>query len=328
MTPAIDIHTISKTYANRVKALDGLAMQVGQGEIFGLLGPNGAGKSTLVKILLNLVRPTSCQGQMLGQRIGHLATLRHVGYLPEQVLYGSHLTPLELLDFSGKLNSVPASTRRARIPQLLETVGLTRWQREPLGNFSKGMKQRLGLAQALMNDPALLFLDEPTDGVDPEGRREIRELILRLRAQGKTIFINSHLLAELEMICDRVAILQQGRVVRQGALKELTSQGSRYEVVVEGDVFSFESLLGLVTSLGGALALTPDGLQTVIAIPTGRSQVVQPVIDELRRDGLTIVRITPVHQTLEELFLDTVRHGVRPPPLRQPEATLHSTAPF
>ncbi len=321
MDLAIDLQHISKTFSNRVKALSGLSMQVGRGEIFGLLGPNGAGKSTLVKILMRLVRPDLCQGQMLGKPIGHRATLGKVGYLPEHVLYAGHLTPVDLLDFSGRLSKVPAAVRAARIPELLATVGMERWKNERLRNFSKGMKQRIGLAQALMNDPELIFLDEPTDGVDPLGRRDIRNLIFALRDRGKTIFVNSHLLAELELLCDRVAILNQGRVVRQGSLKELTSHGSRYEMAVEGDVFNRETLLTLVRSLGGTLALTPDGQQTIIAIPTSRSQVVQPVIDEIRSSGVTINSITPVVQSLEELFLDTMLSDGKAP-LRpvQPEA--------
>jgi ABC-2 type transport system ATP-binding protein len=321
MDLAIDLQNISKTYRNGVKALEGLNMQVGRGEIFGLLGPNGAGKSTLVKTLLRLVRPTRCEGLMLGRPIGHIPTLQKIGYLPEHVLYAKHLTPVDLLNFSGRLTGVPAAVRRVRIPELLATVGMERWHKEPLANFSKGMKQRIGLAQALMNDPELIFLDEPTDGVDPLGRRDIRNLIFALRERGKTIFVNSHLLAELEMICDRVAILHEGRVVRQGPLKELTRHASRYEMVVETDVFGRELLVNLVRSLGGTLALTPDGQQTLVAIPTSRSQVVQPVIDEIRRSGITIVSISPVHQTLEELFMDTVLTNGKPAlPSVQPEA--------
>jgi ABC-2 type transport system ATP-binding protein len=321
MDLAIDLQNISKTYRNGVKALAGLNMQVARGEIFGLLGPNGAGKSTLVKALLRLVHPTHCEGSMLGQPIGHVPTLKKIGYLPEHVLYAKHLTPVDLLDFSGRLTGVPASLRKARIPELLATVGMERWHKEPLANFSKGMKQRIGLAQALMNDPELIFLDEPTDGVDPLGRRDIRNLILGLRERGKTVFVNSHLLAELEMICDRVAILQQGKVLRQGPLKELTRHASRYEMVVEGDVFNRDSLVKLVRSLGGTLALTADGQQTVVAVPTSRSQVVQPVIDEIRSSGITILSLTPVHQTLEELFMDTVlMNGKITLPSAQPEA--------
>ena len=321
MDLAISIRSLSKTYRNGVKALRGLSMDVGRGEVFGLLGPNGAGKSTLVKILLTLVRPTQCDGQMLGQAIGHRETLRRVGYLPEHVQYSEHLTPIELLDLSGRLTGVKQPVREKRIKELLAAVGMDRWKKDRLATFSKGMKQRVGLAQALMNDPEIVFLDEPTDGVDPLGRKDIRELIMTLRSRGKTIFVNSHLLGELELICDRVAILCQGKVLRQGKLAELTRYGSRYEVLAEGDLFDQEGLLTVVKTLGGTVALTPERGQTVISVPTSRPQVIQPVIDELRRLGRVIESVTPARQTLEELFVDVVlTGGSRPADLSQPEA--------
>lgn len=327
MDPAISIHSLSKTYRNGVKALRGLSMDVGRGEVFGLLGPNGAGKSTLVKILLTLVRPTHCDGQMLGHPLGHRETLRKVGYLPEHVQYSEHLTPTELLDLSGKLTGVKQPVREKRIKELLAAVGMDRWKKDRLATFSKGMKQRVGLAQALMNDPEIVFLDEPTDGVDPLGRKDIRELILALRARGKTIFVNSHLLGELELICDRVAILCQGKVLRQGKLADLTRYGSRYEVLAEGDLFDQEGLLTVVKTLGGTVALTPERGHTVISIPTSRPQVIQPVIDELRRLGRVIESVTPARQTLEELFMDVVlTGGSRPANLSQPEAQFSADA--
>jgi ABC-2 type transport system ATP-binding protein len=229
------------------------------------------------------------------------------------------MTPQDLLDLAGKLTGVPSSLRAKRSKELLLAVGMERWKKDRLGYFSKGMKQRVGLAQALMNDPDIVFLDEPTDGVDPLGRKDIRELILNLRARGKTVFVNSHLLGELEMICDRVAILCQGQVVRQGTLAELTQQGARYEVVAEGDLFQQEALVTVVRTLGGTVALTSDATQTLISIPTSRPQVVQPVIDELRRLGSVIHRVTPTRQSLEELFVDVVMTGGKPAPQSQPQ---------
>lgn len=309
MEPAIHIRKISKTYRNEVRALCGLTIRVEPGEVFGLLGPNGAGKSTLVKSLLGLVRPTACDGAMLGRPIGHKATLKRVGYLPEHVQYAGHLTPVDLLELAGKLTEVSLADRKQRTGQLLATVGMDRWQQARLSTFSKGMKQRVALAQALINDPDLIFLDEPTDGVDPVGRREIRELILRLKARGKTIFVNSHLLGELEMICDRVAILCQGRVMRQGRLEELTRHGQRYDVVVEGNLLEEQGLVSLVRTLGGTMAATESECRTMITIPTGRPQVVQPVIDELRSLCKVVVSVSPAKQSLEELFMDVVLKG-------------------
>ena len=323
MDAAIHLHSVSKTYRTGVKALRGLAMQVGQGEIFGLLGPNGAGKSTLVRILLRLVHATECRGTMLGQPIGHIETLRRVGYLPEHVQYAPHLTPLDLIDLAGRLTGVPSSVRIKRGNQLLEAVGMERWRNDQLATFSKGMKQRVGLAQALINDPDIVFLDEPTDGVDPVGRKDIRTLMLDLRSRGKTVFVNSHLLGELELVCDRVAILCRGQVVKEGKISDLTRQQARYTVVVEGDFLLQEGVVTLAMSLGGSVALNPEHTHTVITIPSGRPQVVQPLIDEIRKLGAVIESVTPARQTLEELFLDVVLTGGQKNAQQpQPEAQL------
>lgn len=296
-------------------------MEVSSGEVFGLLGPNGAGKSTLVKILLRLVQPTECIGHMLGKPIGHVPTLKRVGYLPEHVRFADHLTPADMMDFAGKLCGMSGIARSKRIQELLLAVGMEQWKKERLGSFSKGMKQRVGLAQALMNDPDILFLDEPTDGVDPLGRKEIRDLILAQKARGKTVFVNSHLLGELELMCDRVAILSQGSVVRHGSVQELTRGGERYEIMVEGNLLDHAAILPLAQSLGGNLALAPDAFHTLVTIPSRRPQVVQPLIDEIRSFGFVIESVVPARQSLEDLFLDTVLTGrAVPPRLPQPEA--------
>ncbi|MBT8484794.1 MAG: ABC transporter ATP-binding protein, partial [Phycisphaerae bacterium] len=212
---AIDLHRVEKTYRGKVRALRGIEMQVHRGEIFGLLGPNGAGKSTLVKIMMTVVRANRATGTILGRPIGHKPTLGRVGYLPEHHRMPPYLTGHQVLDFYAALAGVPRSERRPRARRLLGLVGMEEWADKKLGSYSKGMLQRLGLAQTLMNDPDLVVLDEPTDGVDPVGRRDIRDVLLELRGEGKTVFLNSHLLSELEMVCDRVAILVQGAVVEQ-----------------------------------------------------------------------------------------------------------------
>src|SRR4051812_2614038 len=191
-------------------------MKVRAGEIYGLLGPNGAGKSTLVKIMMTVVRPTSVTGTLLGHPVGHKPTLARVGYLPEHHRMPQYLTGRQVLEFYASLAKVNAANRKRRADELLKTVGMSDWSNKKISSYSKGMLQRIGLAQALMNDPALVVLDEPTDGVDPVGRREIRDMLLALRQQGRTIFLNSHLLSELEMVCDRVAILVQGVVAMHG----------------------------------------------------------------------------------------------------------------
>jgi ABC-2 type transport system ATP-binding protein len=227
---AIDLRHVAKTYRGKVMALRGIDMQVHRGEVFGLLGPNGAGKSTLVKIMMTVIRPTRADGTVLGKPVGHKPTLARVGYLPENHRFPRYLTGRQTLHFFGALAGMPRAARHRRSAELLDVVGMAEWADRPVGTYSKGMMQRVGLAQALANDPDLVLLDEPTDGVDPMGRKEIRDVLSAVRAQGKTVFINSHMLSELEMICDRVAILLGGMVVKQGTMDDLAAAKQRYEV--------------------------------------------------------------------------------------------------
>lgn len=234
--PALDLQSVTKTYPNGVVALDSLAMTVAEGTVFGLLGPNGAGKSTLLKVLMTLVRPDVCRGTLLGRPLGNPRALRRTGYLPENPVWPHHLTAEGVLDFAARLHGVRPAECRRRVTEMLELTGLQAWRRDRPSVFSKGMRQRLGLGFALMGDPDLIFLDEPADGVDPLGRREMREIIVRLREMGRTVFLNSHVLGELETLCDSVAILSRGRVVRQGTMEELTAESMRYEMVISGHV--------------------------------------------------------------------------------------------
>lgn len=229
---AIDLHSVFKTYGRRVQALQGVDLRVRRGEVFGLLGPNGAGKSTLVKIIMTVVRPTRADGNVLGRPVGHKPTLARVGYLPENHRFPKYLTGRQVLDFFAALAKVDRATRRKRGGELLDIVGMTQWADTKIATYSKGMLQRVGLAQALVHDPDLVMLDEPTDGVDPVGRRDILDILNRIRGQGRTVFVNSHALSELESICDRVAILVKGRVAKQGTLDELTVARQRYEIDV------------------------------------------------------------------------------------------------
>ena len=227
---AIDLHDVTKIYKGRIHALQGIEMRVRRGEIFGLLGPNGAGKSTLVKIMMSVVRPTHAVGTILGQPVAHKATLGRIGYLPENHRFPRYLTGRQICEFFAALAKVDRPTRKRRAAELIDVVGMTAAADRKISTYSKGMAQRIGLAQAMMNDPDLIVLDEPTDGVDPQGRRDIREVLTRLKSQGKTVFVNSHLLSELEMVSDRVAILVGGRVARQGTIDELTVGKQRYEI--------------------------------------------------------------------------------------------------
>lgn len=300
----IDIRSVRKTFARRVRALAGVDLRVGAGEIFGLLGPNGAGKSTLVKILLTIVRPDEAQGLVLGRPIGHRRTLRQVGYLPENLRLPSHLQARHVLDFHAALARVPRALRRRRAPELLERLGLREWARTRVGHYSKGMLQRLGIAQALMNDPALVFLDEPTDGLDPLGRRDVRELLLELKRAGKTVFINSHLLSELEMVCDRVAILVQGEVVRQGSLRELTERSVTYRISTRGDLAGVRAA---VEAQGGNVS------DNTITVARRDATAVNAIIDILRGHGVLIEAVIPEHFTLEDVFVEAVQQTAATP---------------
>ena len=211
----IETKDLRKTYG-RIEALKGVSLRVEKGQIYGLLGQNGAGKTTLIKVLLGIVQLSQGEAELLGMPAGDVNARRKVGYLPEDHAFPGYHTAYSLMDFYGSLYGVPAAERKRRIPETLEQVGIAGRMHYKIKTYSKGMKQRLGIAQALMHNPDLIILDEPTDGVDPMGRREIRDLMNELKEQGHTIFLNSHLLGEVELICDRVAILQQGKLVREG----------------------------------------------------------------------------------------------------------------
>ncbi|MCC6676344.1 MAG: ABC transporter ATP-binding protein [Phycisphaerales bacterium] len=308
---AIDLRDVAKTYAGKVHALRGIQMRVARGEIFGLLGPNGAGKSTLVKILMTVIRPSRAEGTMLGHALGDKATLARVGYLPEHHRFPDYLTGAQVLDFYGAMANVPRPARRTRSAELLELVGMAQWSGKRIRSYSKGMRQRLGIAQALMNDPDLIVLDEPTDGVDPVGRRDIRNILQHIKDRGKTVFLNSHLLSELEMVCDRVAILVQGLVSSQGTLDELTKGRQRYEIEIApapapapgaGPEDTYRPLLPAIQAAG--LAAEIEG--PVLRIGTTDPHAIQPVLDDLRRAGAVLKSVRPHRPSLEDLFMQAV----------------------
>lgn len=307
---AVDLIGVHKTYGRKIQALRGVNVQVGRGEIFGLLGPNGAGKTTLVKIMMTVVRPDRASGTMLGRPLGNRKKLAVVGYLPESHRFPPYLTGRILLEYYAALARVPAAVRSRRANELLERTGMSAWANTRISKYSKGMMQRLGLAQALMNDPELLILDEPTDGVDPMGRRDIRELLLELKSRGKTIFINSHLLSELEMVCDRVSILVNGLVARQGTLRELTEQSIEYRVRAEGELPDLAEPVG---KLGGQLM---DG---VIVLRGHDIAKVNACIDLLRARGILIRSVEPKRFSLEDVFVEALG-GAQPikPPVARP----------
>jgi ABC-2 type transport system ATP-binding protein len=313
MEAVIDVQGVEKMYRRKVHALRGVDLRVGSGEIFGLLGPNGAGKSTLVKVLLTVIRATACKGTLLGSKVGDKGVLQQVGYLPEHHNFPKYLTSRQLLRHFGAMAGVDRTTRNRKAEELLEIVGMSDWATHKLGSYSKGMRQRVGLAQALMNDPKLVILDEPTDGVDPIGRRDIREILLRLKDEGRTVFLNSHLLSELEMVCDRVAIMVHGLVRQQGTIEELTDGQSGFAV---------RSLTPISDALREEISTRLHGVGTIksadpseMVFATSDADAVQPAIDALRSNGVTIRSFGFRRPSLEELFVKAVQEhpdGARP----------------
>ncbi|MGC6582690.1 MAG: ABC transporter ATP-binding protein [Akkermansiaceae bacterium] len=299
----LELSGIRKTYRGGVEALKGVDLSVPHGCIYGLLGPNGAGKSTLVKILTTLIRPSGGAGTMLGRPIGDREILRKVGLLPEHVRFPDYLTGRQVIEFAGGLNGLAPKAHAKRIDELLEKVGMAADQNRKIKGYSKGMKQRIGIAQALVNDPEIIFLDEPTDGVDPAGRRDVRELMRGLREEGKTVFINTHLLPELEPVVDRVAILSRGQLLGEGPLEEV--RGEEVTFTIE-----FEGPLTPDVLRGGGIVIEPGR----VVVKAEKAVEVQPLIDQLRAKGVIISSIQRNQQSLEELFLGLVAESQPTPP--------------
>ncbi|HTX99283.1 MAG TPA: ABC transporter ATP-binding protein [Bacteroidota bacterium] len=312
MSTAIAVSHLTKVYRkslfrkNGVAALQGLSLSVDRGQIYGFLGPNGAGKTTLIKILLSLVHPTSGDAALLGQELPDTAVREKIGYLPENQRFPGYLTGEQVLKFFGRLSGTPPDLLRRRTSELLTLVGMDQWRRMKVKRYSKGMLQRIGLAQALVNDPELIFLDEPTDGVDPIGRKEIRDILHALKVQGKTIFLNSHLLSEVELVCDRVAIVNKGSLLKEGTIADFTSGSTTYIVGVEGTLP--QPLMDEARALVISLSPHPGG----VTINAPKTADLNRGIDLLRRHNVTITSIQRDKATLEESFLDLLKREVAP----------------
>jgi ABC-2 type transport system ATP-binding protein len=301
--PVIATGSLVKHYG-RIEALKGVSLTVDRGEIFGLLGQNGAGKTTLIKILLGITKLTEGTAHLLDQPAGTASVRSRVGYLPEDHRFPEYQTGASLLDFYGALLEVPRRERRRRIPPILEMVGLKNRMHSKVRTYSKGMKQRLGIAQALLHEPEVIFLDEPTDGVDPVGRKHIRDLMQQLKKEGKTLFLNSHLLGEVELVCDRVAILQRGLMVRQGDITSLTEKKGLFVVgVAPGEVLPCEEL----TKQGYNVAKAGEHWEVELR----QGQSIDPVVAFLHSRGLKLRHLVEKRQTLEDLFVATVE-GAEP----------------
>jgi ABC-2 type transport system ATP-binding protein len=287
-----------------VDALCGLSFEVRRGEIFGLLGPNGAGKTTVVKILMGIVRATGGAASMLGYPAGDRRGRRRMGYLPENLRLPPHQSARTAMEYYGRLSGLSRPDIAARLDRLLATVELADRSRESVKRFSKGMVQRLGLAQALLHDPDLLILDEPTDGLDPVGRNQVRTILQRIRDEGRTVFLNSHLLQEVELVCDRVAILDGGQLRFEGTIAELTPQ---QETCVQLRLVGPDSDVQAVFQARPDSEIQASGdRQYLVTVPVGGQSDVDRMVDQLRARQVSIVSIWWRRKTLEDAFLELV----------------------
>ena len=305
----VEIDNLTKDYElgfwrkRKVRALDGLSLKVEEGEIFGFLGGNGAGKTTTLKLLMRLTFPTTGTARILGSDISNVAMHQRIGYLPESPYFYDYLTAREFLEYCAELFGQSRKTRQQRAQDLLKRVNLDekRWNTQ-LRKFSKGMLQRVGLAQALVNDPEVVFLDEPMSGLDPVGRREVRDLIASLRQAGKTIFMCSHILSDIEVLCDRVAILKRGKLAHSGRLDELRQQATGEHLVEI--VATAVTLDHLVSHLTDKQKFTVTETASGVRVQAPEESDVDEVIMALRKANGKLVSVQAVRQSLEELFVD------------------------
>jgi ABC-2 type transport system ATP-binding protein len=307
MPSAIQIEELTKDYAigfwrkRPCRALDRLSLAVEPGEVFGFLGPNGAGKTTTLKLLMQLIFPTSGRAEILGQPVGHVATRQRIGYLPENPYFYDYLTAEELLEYFAQLFGYDAADRRKRIAALLDRVGIGAERRLQLRKFSKGMVQRVGIAQALINDPEVVFLDEPMSGLDPLGRRDVRNLILHLRDQGRTVFFSSHILSDAETLCSRVAIVAGGRLAASGRLSDLLAFEVRgWELVIANTTPALLARLAPIAQR--TFEISPGRY----AVDLSLDHPPERVLADMATMGATVVSLNPIRDTLEDVFVRRV----------------------
>ena len=317
MPSAIRIEDLTKDYAigfwrrRSYRALDRLTLDIDSGEVFGFLGPNGAGKTTTLKLLMQLIFPTSGRAEILGRPVGDMGTRRRIGYLPENPSFYDYLTAEELLGYFANLFGYSGPDRRKRVSALLDRVGIGAERRLQLRKFSKGMIQRVGIAQALLNDPEVVFLDEPMSGLDPLGRRDVRQLILELRDQGRTVFFSSHILADAEALCRRVAVVAGGRLAASGALADILAfQVHGWELVMAG--VSPDLASKVRPGIRRATEISPGRYSLELSL----DQPPDRLLAELTASGATLVSLNPMRDTLEDFFMKHVAEigtGARAP---------------
>jgi ABC-2 type transport system ATP-binding protein len=312
MPPAIETDALTKDFAvgfwrkRPYRALDRLTLDVQPGEVFGFLGPNGAGKTTTLKLLMQLIYPTSGHARILGRPVGDLEMRRRIGYLPENPYFYDYLTAEELLTYFAQLLDVPAADRRRRVTDLLDRVSIGRERRFQMRKLSKGMVQRVGIAQALLNDPEVIFLDEPMSGLDPLGRKDVRSLILELRERGRTVFFSSHILADAEALCSRLAIVAGGRLAATGRLGELAEFEIRgWELVVNN--MSPAAVERVRPSTSRITEISPG--RYTLELPL--AQAPETLIPEIAATGAAVISLNPMRDTLEDFFMRRVAEAGR-----------------
>jgi ABC-2 type transport system ATP-binding protein len=298
---AIETNNLRKVYRNGFVAVDGLSLAVETGKIFGFLGPNGAGKTTTINMLLTNVYPTSGTGKVLGYPIGNMKARRRLGFLPEKFQFHDFLTATEFLDLHGKLYGMPSRDRRKRIPEVLDLVGLGSRSKSKIHEFSKGMQQRVGLAQAILSDPDLIILDEPTSALDPLGRRDVRDVVRHLKELGKTIFLNSHLLGEIEMTCDEIVIMKNGKIIKQGQIDDLLSAPTHVDIRAASlSDAAIEKLRMQTKSL--VIGQEPNTYEAAI----GSEDEIPALADTIVTSGGRLMSLIPHRESLEDLFIRIV----------------------
>ncbi|MCB9209080.1 MAG: ABC transporter ATP-binding protein [Ignavibacteriales bacterium] len=305
MPNSVQVENLTKIFKakvsgkNGITALDNVTLAIEKGTIFGLLGPNGAGKTTLIKILLGLVFPTSGSAKILDTDISDFNIRKKIGYLPENHKFPNYLTGEDVIVYYSKLSGFEIDKKSPKITEVLNLVKMEKWRKTKIKKYSKGMMQRLGLAQAIIHDPEIIFLDEPTDGVDPIGRKEIRDLLISLKNQGKTIFINSHLLSEVELVTDKVAILNEGKLIKFGTVDELTVNKQLYEIKTDLPISS-----ELFRSLIENYKITQK--ENMISLEISDNSDLNKFLDELRKSSINIIGVNQKKSSLEDTFIQSL----------------------
>ena len=305
MSNSIEVKKLTKVFKtkafskNGIKALDNVSLKIENEIIFGLLGPNGAGKTTLIKVLLGLVFPTSGEAFILDNNISDYKVRKNIGYLPENHKFPNYLNGEEVIVYNARMSGFKIDKNSPRITEVLNLVNMEKWRKTKIKKYSKGMMQRIGLAQAIVHDPKIIFLDEPTDGVDPIGRKEIRDILINLKAQGKTIFINSHLLSEVEAVSDKVAILNEGKLVKYGTVEELTINKEMGEISTESELSG-----SMIEELKQKFTFEID--KNTINLEIKDTKTLNSFMDELRKAEVNILNVNQKKTSLEDLFIKSL----------------------